>query len=530
MSELRNPLPGDAGFKKKPHRDYLNYFGKDRWIHLWFAEKRTRLTSVVLPPFVRIGLVPDTISYMGIALLSGVVLYFVRQPLVAVLFLLGHVICDGLDGAFARNTGKASQSGAFTDLVCDQLGMVVVAMMAILHHMVAPLLGAVYISLYLIVVVFGVLINVMGIGSRITITSKYFLYIVYLIWALSGRNYFPALMYFFSLIMAIEVVVGYLRLKRGIRKKFDTQVRFTGGDPYSGRLNYALNVAVPLILLLAICAWANKIPIRTTFDLPTVQVHWHEGPSVMQSDQNEEFLGIGFYQQTLLILARSSDGTLHMKRVKYDTGEQVDSFIIPEYLQPAFRSLPVQDDVLLIADRWTRLLMGIDLEASFVRKRMVTVLNLPLGYVSLTAAANAEWGGKKVWLAANYLQTRKTYVISPGKAIKKGNIEQGVVAWYTNGAFPWGMTTVGDTVIEFNKSPYRALLYAASLTRMTAGKNLLDASKVSFLPPESDAIGPVTADNDLIMLGQNGRIYRLPLESILKSKGNPDPRRKETDN
>jgi phosphatidylglycerophosphate synthase len=129
---------------------------------------------------------------VGISFLVGVVLYFVRQPIIAVLFLAGHVICDGVDGAYARHTGRPSQSGAFTDLVCDQLGMVVVAMMAILHHMVPPLLGTVYIALYLIVVVFGVLINVLGVGTRITITSKYFLYLVFAIWAGWGRTIFPS--------------------------------------------------------------------------------------------------------------------------------------------------------------------------------------------------------------------------------------------------------------------------------------------------------------------------------------------------
>ncbi len=162
-----------------------------------------------------------------------VVLYFVREPLVAVLFLAAHVFCDGVDGAYARHTGKASQSGAFTDLVCDQFGMVVVSLVAIFHHMVSPLIGAVYVTLYLIVVVFGVIINAMGLGTRITITSKYFLYIVYLIWAVWEVNFFDPFMSLLSVIMAIEVIVGYLRLKRGIKKKFDSQVRFADGDPYS---------------------------------------------------------------------------------------------------------------------------------------------------------------------------------------------------------------------------------------------------------------------------------------------------------
>jgi len=173
------PSESPTGFKSKPYSDSFHYFGKDRWIHSWLAEKRTKVGAAVFPPFVRLGLVPDTISYIGISLLAGVILYFVRDPVIAVGFLAGHIVCDGLDGAYARHTGKASQSGAFTDLVCDQFGMVVVSIAAIFHHLVSPLLGTVYIASYLIVVVFGVIINVMGLGTRITVTSKYFLYAVY---------------------------------------------------------------------------------------------------------------------------------------------------------------------------------------------------------------------------------------------------------------------------------------------------------------------------------------------------------------
>jgi hypothetical protein len=49
-----------------------------------------------------------------------------------------------------------------------------------------------------------------------------------------GQDYFPVLMYFFSGIMAVEVVIGYLRLKRGIRRKYDSEIRFTDGDPLLG--------------------------------------------------------------------------------------------------------------------------------------------------------------------------------------------------------------------------------------------------------------------------------------------------------
>jgi phosphatidylglycerophosphate synthase len=506
-------------FKNKPPLEFFNYFGKERWLHLWLAEKRTRFMAVIFPPFVQLGLVPDTISYIGIALLSGVFLYFLRQPLLAVAFLIGHIVCDGMDGAYARYTGKASQSGAFTDLVCDQFGMVVVSMTAIFHHMVSPVLGAAYIALYLIVVVFGVIINVMGLGSRITITSKYFVYVVYAIWAVWGINLFTVVMSFFSAIMAVEVTVGYIRLKRGIRKKFDTQVRFTPGDPYSGRLNYALNTAVPVTVLLATLISANWIPINALLDRPRRTVTWTQGPRLLQGEAFAEILGIGLHKNGLLAMTRDARGVVTVTRFAQEGKERKESFVLPEYISPACTTLPVDGGVLLLADATTRLLMGIDLKASFAAKKTVIVLTLPLGYLRVTAMAVGTWNDKKVWLVANYLYTRKTYIVDPDKALKKGYLLGGKIAAYTNGGFPSGLTLVGDTLIEFNKSPFHQLLYVASLKRLVKEGNPLSAAQTSFAPPANGVLGPIIHDGNLIMVSREGRVYKLAMTSFLRKAG-----------
>ena len=285
-------------------KEFLNYFGKDKKLQLWFADQRTKLTSVIFPPIARLGIVPDTISYVGISLLAGVILYFVRKPWLAAIFLLCHIICDGLDGAYARNTNKASQSGAFTDLVCDQFGMVVVAMLAIFHHLVEPLIGAVYVTLYLMVVVFGVIINVMGLQARITITSKYFLYIIYGVWAFTGQNFFYELMAFFSAIMAIEVIVGYIRLKRGIRKKFDALIRFSVDDIYSGKLHYIVNVTIPVLVLAMILVGGNWIPIKAMMAKPSDVFNWTKITQLIDPNEPIEILGFGADDNKFLLLLR----------------------------------------------------------------------------------------------------------------------------------------------------------------------------------------------------------------------------------
>ena len=494
--------------------EFLNYFGKDRWIHLLLAEKRTRLLATIFPPFVRLGLVPDTISYVGIALLLGVILYFVRSPIAAVCFLAGHVICDGLDGSYARHTGKASQSGAFTDLVCDQIGMVAVAMMAVFHQLVSPLLGVVYISLYLMVVVFGVIINIMGLETKITITSKYLLYIVFAIWAFSKINFLPLMMYIFSGIMVVEVTIGYFRLKRGIRKKFDTAVRFAEGDAYSSKLNYTLNVAVPLVVLAVIVVGANWIPLRTAFDTPKQSVKWEEAAPVIAPGESSEIMGFGVHNDSLLLMSRDENGNISVRKLADSTHEKGPHFLVPGYLDLSFNTLPVDGNVLLVGDRTTHLLMGIDLDASFAGGRAVIVLTLPMGHLRITGMATAMLNGKKVWLAANYLYTRKTYIVDPEKALKEGNLLGGVRGGYVNGGFPSGMSVWEGKVLELNRPPFSAMLYMSPLDKLFAGKCLLSSAPKSFSPPDSNIMGPVIRGEDLVMLSPQGRLFRLPIRSL----------------
>lgn len=495
--------------------EYLHYFGKDRFIHFWLREKRTHIFSLLFPRFQRLGLIPDTVSYIGIAFLAGVVLYFVRNPLIASLFLLGHIICDGLDGAFARHSGLASQSGAFTDLVCDQLGMIVVGLMAIFHHMVSPLLGAVYVAMYLIVVVFGVIINVMGLTTRITITSKYFLYAVYGLWAGWEINLFPWLLSFFSIIMVLEVTIGYVRLKRALRKRFDSDIDFAHGSLLKPKTHRFINIALPILVFVTILIGANVIPILAMIARPSEKISWEAGPIVVRGDETTEILGLGSHNNRIVVMVRKEDGGIEVRRFHDLQRSVFESFAIPDYVNPSFSSFPVADNTLFVADASTRLLLGIDVEASFMTRKAVIVLTLPLGYLRITAMTSLDWDNKKMWLVANYLYTRKTYLVDPEKALKRGYILGGVVASYTNGSFPAGLTAVGHTIFELNNPPLNPLIYQASLTQMIHANNLIEAAIRRFTPPCPDAMGPVECDGYLVMLSPAGRVYRAPVPIYL---------------
>ena len=116
-----------------------------------------------------------------------------------------------------------------------------------------------------------------------------------------------------------------------------------------------------------------------------------------------------------------------------------------------------------------------------------------------------------MWLAANYLYTRRTYLVAPKRALKKGYLLGGTVGSYVNGGFPAGVAFADNTVVELNRSPLRSTLYAAPLSRVVAGSNLVDAGRTSLALPEDDVLGPIREKDNLIVLSRRGRIYRLPL-------------------
>ncbi len=78
-------------------------------------------------PFVKAGVRPDTITYFSllVAVIAWLTLLIFDLPVEygILVFIVG--ILDGLDGAVARGSGRASKGGALTDSVVDKAAEVV---------------------------------------------------------------------------------------------------------------------------------------------------------------------------------------------------------------------------------------------------------------------------------------------------------------------------------------------------------------------------------------------------------------------
>lgn len=81
------------------------------------------LVLTIARPLARAGVRPDTISFVGvfIALAASLSLILFQSSLLFGLLVFVTGLLDGVDGAVARETGSASESGAFTDSVLDKV-------------------------------------------------------------------------------------------------------------------------------------------------------------------------------------------------------------------------------------------------------------------------------------------------------------------------------------------------------------------------------------------------------------------------
>lgn len=96
-----------------------------------------RLMWMLARPFVALRVPPTLISVAGAVLALSAVPSALQQPLLALVFVLLSVLCDGLDGAIALLADRASRSGAMADAVCDRIADLAFA--AVIWRCGAPL-------------------------------------------------------------------------------------------------------------------------------------------------------------------------------------------------------------------------------------------------------------------------------------------------------------------------------------------------------------------------------------------------------
>lgn len=176
---------------------HLNYFtAKEQQKQSEFSQKRSSLLSPLVSLMSSLGLTANSVSLLSLLSTAGFVYFAPEHMLLALLFILIHILLDGLDGPLARKQGTAGNAGAFTDICVDQAGLLVVLLTLIHYELAESFSVASYGLLYIIMITFMVILNERSVHLPTIIRSKYLLYIVLLIealWPLSILNQFLGL-------------------------------------------------------------------------------------------------------------------------------------------------------------------------------------------------------------------------------------------------------------------------------------------------------------------------------------------------
>lgn len=185
--------------------------------HRFIGPFRHRLAFVLGPIVIllaRLGVHPNVISASQIPGGFAMLAFVPVAPQAAFVLFLLILLSDGLDGALARATGKASSFGALFDQYCDHIREItVVAGMAyfgVLAILPAVLYGLIYTGLNLTVY----LANARGVSVPWTIKSYLIVYPALFLYLWFGIDVYTPAVVLSEVLMLIPIGIGLRSLAR----------------------------------------------------------------------------------------------------------------------------------------------------------------------------------------------------------------------------------------------------------------------------------------------------------------------------
>lgn len=446
---------------------FFNYFtDSERGGAARAVDLKNRIFNAVCPVLVKLRVHPDTLTYTGLAMLTGVVIWFVSHPYRAFFFLALYVIIDGLDGSYARYLNRPTQAGAFTDIVADQLGMVVITLGFIQYRMLDGQVGAYYIMIYLVMITFSVLQNAHNIPMQYIFRSKYVLYGIYTLWAFTGVNLAPVLLPLFCAVMTFSVIQSFLRLKRGFYWKYDLpklirqdrEIREQGGTP--PRFWSPMKFILPALAVAALLFAGGYTQIISMLEPAELRPDWKERGELPLLSDEEKPRSVTAYRDGWLVSTHHPK--THFAKVYFldRSAKDLEGFFRVPWAVHQDHGAAAYNGRLYLADRLSKRVYDIDIEASLDRKVAVldgsfdTTLQAPVGCGLIKVQ------GKTRMLISDYMHHYKTLAVNYQKALEQGTAKEAIVGWYRNAGFSRGLACKGRLSLEMNSSLWRDLIYA----------------------------------------------------------------------
>lgn len=146
-----------------------------------FAKKRDQFFRPVVTALAGRGITPAGLSIAGI--LAALVASLIPADfwiLTAVLLGL-YVLMDGLDGPLARLTGSQSQGGSMLDIFADQVGVIFVAVGAVVWLDANAFANILFAFFYINAIYLIVLCKFLGAGIPLILRVKYVYFVLYVV-------------------------------------------------------------------------------------------------------------------------------------------------------------------------------------------------------------------------------------------------------------------------------------------------------------------------------------------------------------
>jgi phosphatidylglycerophosphate synthase len=127
------------------------------------------------------GVTSNQVSLFGVGSLAVACLMPPSLALAAAIFILLYVLCDGIDGPLARQSGKVHDGGSLVDIVADQMGVVLLTAAATYHLDAFGPAMVLFSAAYTVFIGLVVYANELDLNMRLFVRSKYPFYALYVV-------------------------------------------------------------------------------------------------------------------------------------------------------------------------------------------------------------------------------------------------------------------------------------------------------------------------------------------------------------
>ncbi len=494
---------------------FLNYFSdKERSGIGRLADLRTRIVHPMTRFLIRLGLTPNLISFGALSLLIPLAFIFEIYPIVGAALLLVYISLDGIDGAYARLTGSARQSGALVDIFCDQLGLVVVGLGAVTYGLIDPRLCLYYVTSYMVMIAMSVVQNAMRVPMQVLVRTKYYFYTLYLFWGIFDFSIMNWVVPLFALFNTIAIVQSFLRIGRHLDKEEELGNEKPAPDlepqkteeaeppPYSlpsERWRGYLVVALVVLSGIAIGAaarygmWTYHIDTAPQTGGPA----WTNLGTTPEGEKKYPPQGMTTDGTHLIFSNHWNDAQSRVYKMDPDSLKIIDTFDMPEKAVHT-SGLAWHDKYLWAIDYSSLMAYKIDAAESFATGQAVVQGSFHTGLGGASACCIVTMEGKPYLAVSDFLNSRKTVFVDMNRAIENGSADDAIVGAYRNGGFSQGVVADDQYLYESENRRGTDVIRKYDLLKLFATGDA-DAALVAVLP------APAGGVEDMAIL--NGKLW-----------------------